>query len=311
VSGPAANDARPQVGAALILAAAVATIAGVQPWLARKVHELKEGDDVFALPPPSVLHVSTLGWDAAAVDLLWADLLVEYGTHWAERRDFTLVPRFVDAILELEPTYAPVYKFVDTLLAYRPLRGTEADVRKARAYLERGMRERPEDAAVWLEYGQFVAFIAPSFLPEDERADWRRDGALAMGRAVELGADAERALAAASVLTRGGQTEAAIAYLQRAYAFTEHPSMATVHEAIGKSLDSLRANQFVEAAHAAEDAIEARHQRELPSLTLDEYRLLGPWADPLQCAGFAASAQPECRRDWRDVSEPAESASSP
>jgi hypothetical protein len=90
--------------------------------------------------------------------------------------------------------------------------------------------------------------------------------------------------------------------------------MATVHEAIGKSLDSLRASQFVEAAHAAEVAIEARHQRELPSLTLDEYRLLGPSVDPLRCAGFAASAQPECLRDWRDVSAPsapAEFAGSP
>jgi hypothetical protein len=289
------------IGAWVLLVAAVAGVAGVQPWLARTTHALKEGDDIFALPPPSVLHVSTLGWDAAAVDLLWADLLVEYGTHWSERREFTLVPRFVDAILELEPTYAPVYKFVDTLLAYRPLRGTEADVRLARAYLERGTRERPGDAAVWLEYGQFVAFIAPGFVPEAERADWRRDGAMAMGRAVELGADAERALAAASVLSRGGQTEAAIAYLERAYAFTEHPSMTTVHEAIGQRLDAMRASQFRDAANAAELAIEARRQRELPSLTRDEYRLLGPRIDPLLCAGFGSAARPECTRDWSDA----------
>jgi hypothetical protein len=297
---------RTTAGAALTLLLAVGGVARVQPWLARTTHEVKETVDVYALPPPALLHLATMGWDAAAVDLFWASLLVQYGVHWSEHREFVDVPNYADAILELEPTFGPLYKYIDTMLAYRPLRGTEGDVRRARAYLERGTRERPDDGALWLEYGTFVAFIGPAFLRDDsERASWRRDGALAVGHAVELGADAERALAAASVLTRGGDTDAAIAYLQRAYAFTEHPSMAVVHDAIGRKLHELQANQYVEAANVAERAFEARRARELPFLTRDEYRLLGPRVDPLACAGFASGDDAKCARHWNDR-EPAE-----
>ena len=125
--------------------------------------------------------------------MLWAKLLVEYGTHFSEHREFTEIPRYVDAILELEPNYQPLYKYVDTMLAYRPMQGTESDVRLARVYLERRIRELPQDSRMWLRYGQFIAFIAPSFLKDDRDTQaWRKEGAEAMARAVELGADSRR-----------------------------------------------------------------------------------------------------------------------
>src|SRR6202042_685051 len=113
--------------------------------------------------------------------------------------DFEDTPRYADAILELEPTYAPLYRYISTMLVYRPPQGTEKDARMARAYLERGTRERPEDGDLWLEYGQFIAFIAPSFLKDPvDVARWRKEGAEAMGHAVELGGDPDRALTAAT-----------------------------------------------------------------------------------------------------------------
>jgi hypothetical protein len=285
--------------AALLLCAALFGVARTQPWLARTTHAIREGEDVYPFLPPAQLHAATLGWDAACVDLLWSKLLVEYGTHWAEHRDFTDVPYYVDAILEIEPAYAPVYEYVDTMLAYRPLQGTEADVRKARAYLERGTRERPQDSTLWLKYGEFLAYLAPSFLHDDaEREAWRRDGAAAVGHAVELGADADRAISAAALLTRAGQTDAAVHSLERAYALTEHPAMAAAHEAIGRKLEALHASQYLDAAAAAIRAIDARRQRELPFLTREQYLLLGPLVDTTACAGVAASHRPDCNRDW-------------
>ncbi|HEY8040299.1 MAG TPA: hypothetical protein VIF15_10925 [Polyangiaceae bacterium] len=293
---------RAAVAGALLLAGGVLGVAWTQPRLARTAHTVKEAGDVYALPPPAQLHAATLGWDAAAVDLLWSKLLVEYGTHWSEHRDFTDVPKYVDAILELEPSYGPLYKYVDTMLAYRPMRGTIDDVRKARAYLERGTHERAEDPEVWMEYGQFLAFIAPSFLADDaERDAWRKDGAEAIGHAVELGADAERALTAATLLTHAGATEAAVRYLERAYAFTEHPSMAEVHEAIGRQLAALQANAMRDAADATERAVDERWRDELPFLTRDEYLLLGPAVDPARCAGLVGADDPACARDWRET----------
>ena len=286
-------------GSLLVLSISALGAARLQPRLAQTVHTIRESYDVYAFPPPVELHASTLGWDAAAVDLLWAKLLVEYGTHWAEHREFREVSNYVDAILEIEPTYAPVYKYVDTMLAYRPLQGTEDDVRKARAYLERGTRERSQDAAVWMEYGQFMAFIAPGFLGTDaDREAWRKDGAAAIGHAVELGADADRVLTAATVLTRAGATAEAIRYLEHAYAFSEHPSMSEVHEAIGRRLADLQARALLDAADAAARTIQTRWQDELPFVRRDSYVLYGPRVDVLRCSGLASEEDVACARDW-------------
>jgi len=290
------------VGAVLLFLGSAAGVAVTQPRLARTAHAVREREDVYSLPPPGQLHVATLGWDAAAVDLLWADLLVTYGTHWQEHREFRDIPNYLDAILELEPTYSPLYRFVDTLLAYRPLQGTEEDVRLARRYLERGTRERPEDAKLWMRYGQFLAFMAPSFLHDRADGDaWRRDGASAMGHAVELGADADRALSAATLLTNAGATEQAIRTLEHAYAMTEHPAMTEVHEAIGRRLAALQVTAMRDAADAAARTVDERWRREMPSASRSAYLLLGPLTDPARCAGPQAIDDPGCARDWAAV----------
>jgi hypothetical protein len=301
----------------VLLVVAAGCVAATQPRLAALAHAAKEREEVYALPPPMPLHVATLGWDAAAVDLLWSKLLVEYGTHWEEHRDFKSVPNYVDTIIELEPSYGPLYRHVDTLLAYRPLQGTEEDARLARAYLERGTRERPYDVHVWEEYGQFMAFMGPSFLHDRaERDAWRADGALAMGHAVDLGASAETALSAATILTEAGGRDQAIAYLRRTYAFTEDRSMALVHEAIGRRLAALEHNAWNDAADAAEKVIEARWTHEMPLVSRDLYVLLGPHVDPIRCAGIDSEDDPRCSRDWsavvsETVKEPGSSEGSP
>jgi tetratricopeptide (TPR) repeat protein len=296
----------PNAGAFVLFALAATGVATTQPRLARTAHEVKERDDVAALPSPAELHAAVLGWDAAAVDLLWANLLAQYGIHSSEHRDFTEIPRYLDAILELEPNYAPVYEYVDTLLAYRPIQGTEDDARKARAYLEQGTRVRSEDPRVWAKYGQFLAFLAPSFLSRpEERTAWRRDGAEAIGHAVELGADADQALTAASMLSGSGATEQAIRYLEHAYSFTEHPMMRGMHERIRQKLDELQGYALVQAADDAIRTVETRRQNEMPYLSRDFYLVLGPAANPARCAGVAASDDGdrggECARAWSRI----------
>jgi hypothetical protein len=188
------------------------------------------------------------------------------------------------------------------MLAYRPMQGTESDVRLARAYLERGTRELPQDARVWLKYGQFIAFIAPSFLKDPNGTQlWRKEGAEAMERAVELGADPDEAMAATSMLSRAGATREAIHYLENAYAFTEHPSMREIHEAIGKRLEALSSISLRDQADATERTIDERWARELPTVSRDHYLLLGPVTDPARCAGPYAFEEAACARSWQDV----------
>ena len=295
-------------GALVLLLAAAGGVAAVQPRLARTVHEVKERDDVVVFPPPAQLRAAVLGYDAATVDVLWSTLLVEYGEHFSEHRDFTQIPRYIDAILELEPTYWPLYNFVDTMLAYRPMQGTVDDIVRARAYLEKGTRELPQDPRIWKKLGQFIAFIAPSFLKDQQQIDaWRRDGANAMAHATELGADADLLLSASFMMSRSGATQEAIRYLERAYSFTEHPAMREIHEAIGMRLQALEASHQRDEADAVARVIRARWALELPAVSRDQYMLLGPGPDPALCAGVAASETVECSRAWARVTAARES----
>ena len=80
----------------------------------------------------------TLGYDSAACDILWAKLLVEYGRHWSEHRELEHndLVRFLDGLLVLDKDFVPIYRYVDTLLVYRPLKGERRDAEAARRYLE-------------------------------------------------------------------------------------------------------------------------------------------------------------------------------
>jgi hypothetical protein len=284
---------------AALLAMSALGVARTQPRLAKVAHEVKEKDDVYVLPPPAQLKTVALGYDSAAVDLVWAKLLVDYGTHWQEQVPLRTAP-YIDAILYLEPTYGAVYRFADTLLVYHPIHATEADARAARAILERGTRERPWDNEVWLEYGQFTAFLGPGFLTsatDAERDSWRRDGALAILKAVDLGASGAVGLSAATVLQRtGGDTKATIDALKRNLAINyDNEEQRTL---ILRQLARLNAQASNESEARAMGMIDSIWKTDWPFLTKPELLLLGPAPDVPRCAGTAAVDDPTCAHDW-------------
>jgi hypothetical protein len=254
---------------------------------------------VWLLPPPAELKAAALGYSAAGADLLWAKLLVEYGIHHSEHHPFPDLNLYLDAILALEPAYAPLYDYVDTMLVYRPGHGTEQDARAARRYLERGIEERRLDHRVWLRYGQFLAFLAPNFLKsESEKEEWRHVGADALMRAVELGADADRSLAAASMLNRWGKGDAARRFLRQALSLTDDDK---TRAEIAASLHALNASEEQDSAERTIRAIEARWRRDMPFVPRGEFLLLGPGLDPTRCSGLSMSGKPSCAHDWDDA----------
>jgi hypothetical protein len=296
---------RGTLAGALIFLAAASGVALSQPLLARIAHTAGEREDVYALPPPTQLRAATLGWDAAAVDLLWATLLVQYGGHWQEHREFTDGVRYAEDIVALEPTYEPLYRYIDAILIYRPLQATASDARAARAIFERGTRERPSDTRLWRDYGEFLAFVAPSFLTEPaEQKAWRETGASAMVHAAELGGDVDTALAAAGVMSRAGQRDAQVRFLKKAYALTADPSMAPQHEQVGRQLAALLGQELDAQADAVVRAIHERWQREMPAVSRDDYLLLGPAVDTARCAGLAGADDPSCARELAETPPP-------
>ena len=95
----ARNQLREMISLAAIVVGVIA-LAMIQPRLAAQVKKVKAGDDVSALPPPQQLKVMTVGYRQSTVDLLWAKLIVEWGTAHQERRPFSDLRRYIDAIIE-------------------------------------------------------------------------------------------------------------------------------------------------------------------------------------------------------------------
>ncbi len=265
----------------------------VQPWLARSAYKLKQRDDVFLLPPPEQLRVLTLGHRAAVTDLLWAKLILEWGLHAQEKRAFPDAVRYIDGILALEPDFPTVYKFIDTLLVYNTIGGNADDARLARKYLERGTRERPYDPAMWLNYGQFIAFLAPSFLTDPvEIEKWRLDGAFAIAHAVELGSNAQYSLAASAILSKAGERKATIEHLHRTYAMTEDPEM---REQVLLKLRSMQADADSEASITV---VEREWRARYWFLGREAALLIGPHRSAASCAGPTTYDRRGCAGDW-------------
>ena len=292
---------RSDLAALFIMAASAMGIASVQSTLTAAVKHVRLTDDGVALPPPRQLRAMSLGYRSALADLLWAKLLVEQGVRREEKRTFDGVTRYLDGIIELEPDHQTLYEFVDTLLIYPPSRvGTEADARRARAYMESGTRERPYDHDLWLHYGQFIAFLAPSYLEDkDEIERWRKDGALAIAHAVELGANADSRLSAATILTKAGETKAAIQHLQNRYALTEDPDE---REQISLKLGSLKATVGLAAAV---EVVEGQRRQRYPFLTKGQTLLVGPYRDAARCAGPDSYQTGTCAADWSEAARQA------
>lgn len=289
-----------EVLALALLALSATGLAFIQPRVARELASVRMSDDVVALPPPAQLRVMTFGYRHAVADLIWAKMLVEHGLHWQEKRKFAALSSYIDGIIALEPDHPVLYQFVDTLIVFQPGTATPDDARLARRYLERGMQERPYDRDVWLHYGQYLAYLAPSFLADKDEIDrWRSDGASALMRAVELGADADRSLAASTILTKAGQRNATIQHLRRAYALTDEP------ETRRQILLKLEALQGGTDAEATVSRVEHEWHTRYPFLSRGTALLIGPHRSPEACAGPHHEAKRGCPRDWTDATRDA------
>ncbi len=271
-----------------------AAVSRVQPNLAASIHKLHQRDDAFYLPPPNNLKIMSLGYHAAATDLLWALVILENGQHWAERRKFTTVNHYVDEIIEMEPTYENIYLYVDTIVLFVYGGADEDAARAVRAYLERGTRERPYDPEVWLHAGQTIAFLCTSFLKDEAEIErWRSDGAKMTLRAVELGADADRSLSATSILMKQGEKET-IEREARVYALTDDPDIR--RQILGK-INRYKADF---GPTLAIDAIEREWRERWPILSRGGALLVGPGRPAAKCAGPGSYESRECPRDWND-----------
>ncbi len=288
----------------------------------RREHaRIVEGTDAYLLPPPAQLVPMSLGHRAAVADLLWADLQVTQGLRLFEKRRYDLVVEYLDAINELDPTWRDPYRLADTFITLQAKAASIEQVREARRILERGVRERPNDAELWYVLGTFVCFIAPnSYMDEnsDEFFAWRRDGALYLARAAELApANSNmtwQTLAGARILAENGQIERSVEMLTTISATSDDPELrADVERRLGVLLkkktegaDALalerrreRDQRFRELARKHYVLLDIPQLRR-PGSNMSTTLLLGPPRDPALCAGAGAGENTACASSWRE-----------
>lgn len=289
------------VALACAVAAAV-SIAVLRADLARRFHKLRVTSDVYGLPSPEQTVALSLGYRSALADYIYSiKVLVSSGLHFEEHRRFTYVGNYIDTVNALDPKFRTPYIFADTLLTLQPVKARLQDYEKAREILERGMKERPYDAKLWTNAGQFLAYLAPPWLPTKAEAKaWQLAGARALAHACEIagphGAVSYRCITAASLLSHAGRREAMVQFLKRVLAVTDDPKITKL------ALGYLQRARGEEQQEAYERAIQRFNEvwgHDLRYVSKDLLLVVGPPIDTARCAGLGHAASVACATTWR------------
>ncbi len=278
----------------LIAGVAIACIAFVRPKLTAYFAASAVKHDVYPLPTPEQTVVLSLGYRSALADYLFAHVLVSYGIHFQEKRNFEAVGDYLDAINALDPKFNRPYRIADTLLTLEPRGAKPPAYRRARAILERGMKEFPFDAALWSSAGQFFAYLGPGGLTDPaEQAEWQLAGGRTLAHACGLVSNDEtipyHCIVAAGLLTRAGQQDAARQFLKRVTSVTEDPEIRALatNELARLGGDSETANR--------RKRFEAAWGQDLPFVSRGALLSIGPSWQPAACAG----PDSPCATSWR------------
>lgn len=289
-------------GAAVLLAMTACVVIGlIRPGLAARFHELRVTSDVYPFGSPEQVVVQSLGYRAALADAIFAHVRVSYGLHFQEHRRFEFVGDYLDTVTTLDPTFRDPYRYADTLLVFSPEAPRLADYERARELLLRGLEAHPHDTELWLTTGQYLAYLAPPYLPDqNKKREWRVEGAKILSRACELANRNENVpyncIVAASLLQEAGEREAAIESLRRLLAVSEDPEIQKL--ALGylaKRLDE----REKERAELRRDQFRTAWQEDLPFVNKDLLLALGPRFDPARCAGAENTMRDGCATSWK------------
>jgi len=264
---------------------------------------VKARSDSYSLPPASTLPAMSMGYRHALADLIWAHVLVTQGLRTQEKRPFDHIEKYFEAVNTLDPKFRPPYILADALITFQS--GNENPLERAlaaRLVLERGVRELPHDAEVWLNYGEFLAYTGPGVLNDPADQDrWRREGAAALMRAGELSPRDEKVTwrsVAAFGLVSGKEAERAalIRFLERVYATTEDLEL---REHVLRKLRLLAADNEQSRVLVLRREFDAVW-RTTAFVNRTHLRIIGPSRSPWECAGALAEggSRDRCMRDW-------------
>ena len=236
-------------------------------------------EDIYYLPPPTWLRVFSLGHEEALADLVWMRALVYFGQELTNRGDVSHVFDYGNAIVTLDPHFPAAYRWVGTSALYRTGEITARDGQRAVAFLERGVRQYPDDAEMLWQLGATLSYELPPLLADDAaKREAKRRGIPYLEAAARRGGGPPwLVLTNASQLERLGRTEQAIRHLEEMYATVRDDD---TRQQIALHLARLRSAAYAEAFEAAQRDLDARRWRDAAYLAPTLFLLTEPWPAP-------------------------------
>ncbi len=287
---------RPVVTGGLLLVALFG-IAVSQSRLARDYKDLGKESGVYAIPQPEHLVVFSLGYRSALADLLFGRTMVDVGIHFVEKRVFEHLDAYLWAIIGLDPRIIELYQYADTMLTLSTVELPDENFRQARDILERGLKEFPDNAELWLSSGMFLSLVAPQRLPEKEDSDeWKEKGARMIEHGCTLlpeGAPLPAVcLTGARMFERVGQTEAAIKSTERLLAIADDEETRARAMAY---LTQLMGERAARRSERIAKRMEMERLIDLPMVNRTMYQLIIPDTSVTDCVGLEFPGEPpEC-----------------
>ncbi len=257
------------------------------------------------VPPAEVMRFASLGYRELLADVTWARTLVYFGSNWAGEGDLGQLEQLLDLVVALDPRFKPMYEWAAYAVVFKTGTATQAEYRSSLRYLERAMREFPDDYLYfWIAGSRYYWDLDA---PDDKtRRGYRERGAALIEEAMRKpNAPPDLATTAANMRSRLGQHQRAIESLRQMVMITDND------EAREKMLERLRVESpdLADEVERAADDLTLEWQKNMPSVPLDFYILLGP--PPPAAIDFRQLATPHDLFGAEEESETAAAESEP
>jgi hypothetical protein len=231
------------------------------------------GDDVLYLPQPSALRVMALGHDELAADMVFIRGLVYFGSQLQQKGDYRWLENYLDTITKLDPHWKTPFRWAGVATMYNGKPITNQAVMISNQFLERGVKQFPDDWELPFMLGSNYLFELHSDDPK-QRDEWRRiGGEWVRHAAIVGGAPSWVPLLAATIMRQEGQEEAAVRHLEEVYVSTQDEH---TREQVRNELVSLHAKIDLAREQRERGAFDKAWRATLPYVPADLFVAIGP-----------------------------------
>jgi len=243
----------------------------------------------------------SLGYTELFADLIWVRQVLYFGEQLTGKGDFRHVDMYLRTAIALDPHFRRLYVWAGVAYTASGLPVTNAAVRMSNEILEMGLRRFPDDWELNFTLGvNYIHELKTS--DENLKRAWKMKGAEHIRRAAMSGkGPAWLPVLVATLLTKGGETQAAIRHLEEILLTTEDEK---VREHVRNKLKQLHAEAVPTLEKEREEFMRLwrTHMQYVPQ---DLFVLLGP---PPKDMATRELAVPEVMRAWEQALQAEEDA---